>query len=216
MSTGRSLIIIVGIVAIAFAITAMVYPRLPDQVASHWNARGKVDGWTGKGLGVFILPVTMLGLTMLFMLLPLIDPLKRNIASFRPYYDTFIIVFLAFLLAIQVQVLLWNLGRQISPNRFLPIPMGLLIYYAGVLIQHAKRNWFIGVRTPWTLSSDHVWEKTHLITGVLFKICGALTVVGIAFEEHWLWLFIVPLLATTVFSVAYSYVLYRNEQREAH
>ncbi|MCU0612987.1 MAG: DUF1648 domain-containing protein [Candidatus Eisenbacteria bacterium] len=214
MPTGRRLSIIAGIVVIAFVVTTMVYPRLPDRFASHWNASGKADGWMQKGWGVFLLPLLMLGLVILFMVLPLVDPLKRNITSFRPYYDTFIMIFLVFLLAIQMQILLWNLGKQISPNKFLPIPMGILIYYAGVLMQHATPNWFVGVRTHWTLSSDRVWEQTHRVTGLLFRVCGVISVVGFAFPDLWLVLFMAPLLASTVFAVAFSYVLYRRELLE--
>lgn len=215
MPIGRSLSMIVGIVVIALVITAFVYPRLPDRVASHWNADGHADGWMAKETGALLLPLVMAGLAVLLMVLPAIDPLKRNIASFRHYYDTFVVLVLLFLFVIHLHILLWNMGRQISPNRLLPIPFGILIYYAGVLIQHAKRNWFVGVRTPWTLSSDHVWDETHRVTGALFRICGVICVIGFAFDDLWLWFLMVPLLASSVFSVAYSFVLYRREQRPA-
>lgn len=212
MPSGRSLFIILGIVVVTFAITVIAYPRLPSRVASHWNAAGRADGWMPKGFGVFLLPIVMTALAALFMVIPAIDPLKRNFASFRAYYDTFIILFLLFFLVIQLHILLWNLGRQVSPNRLLPIPFGALLYYTGILVEHARRNWFVGIRTPWTLSSDHVWDQTHRVTGRLLRICGALCVIGFAFGDRWLWFLMGPLVLVCLFSVAYSYYLYRRAQ----
>ncbi|MBN1423717.1 SdpI family protein [Candidatus Fermentibacteria bacterium] len=214
MPAGRAITLIVGVIGLAFIITMLAYPRLPDRIASHWNAAGDADGWMAKAIGVFLIPVTMLGVAALCTLLPLIDPLKRNIAVFRPYYDTFLILILLFLLVIQLQILFWNLGTKISPNRLLPIPFGILIYYAGVLIQHAKRNWFVGVRTPWTLRSDRVWDQTHRVTGALFRVCGVISVIGFAFGDRWLWCVMAPLILVTLFSVTYSYALFRKEQQK--
>ncbi len=211
MSSRRAFTLVAGIIVLSFVATFVAYPRLPDRVASHWNVAGRVDGWMEKGVGVFLVPLLMVGLAALLWILPLIDPLKRNIVSFRTYYDTFAILVMAFFLVLQLHLLLWNLGTAVSPNRLLPIPFGIMIYYAGVLTRHARPNWFIGVRTPWTLSSEAVWDKTHRVTGVLFRACGVLSVVGFAFEDRWLWFLIVPLVGTAVFAVAYSYLLYRKE-----
>ncbi|MGQ9811085.1 MAG: SdpI family protein [bacterium] len=77
-----------------------------------------------------------------------------------------------FMLSIHFQVILWNVGNKISPNLTLQLGIGLLCFYIGILLKNAKRNWFIGIRTPWTVSSEKVWDETHKIAGKLFKIAG--------------------------------------------
>jgi len=141
-------------------------------MASHWNARGEVDGYTSKFWGLFLMPLILVGLGALFIAIPRIDPLKANIEKFRGYYDGLIIIFVIFMLAIHAQGILWNLGIEINPNVIFPICLGPVFFYTGVLCENAKRNWFIGIRTPWTLSSERVWDKTHKIGGRLFKIAG--------------------------------------------
>ena len=129
------------------------YPQLPDVVASHWNAEGQVNGYMDKGMATFMLPVMMLLLATLFFVIPRIDPLKENIEKFRDAYEEMVIVILAFLLFIYLQTMLWNIGIQISVALTVPFGVGLLFIYLGFLLQKAKRNWFVGIRTPWTMSS---------------------------------------------------------------
>ena len=93
----RIMIAVWGLVVLAFLISAFAYPRVPDRVASHWNARGEVDGTMGRFWGVFFLPLMLAGLTLLLVFVPNIDPLKANIARFRRYYDQFIFVFVVFI-----------------------------------------------------------------------------------------------------------------------
>jgi uncharacterized membrane protein len=202
------------LVLLAFLISAFAYPRVPERVASHWNARGEVNDTMGRFWGVFFLPLMLAGLVLLLMFVPSIDPLKANIAQFRRYYDLFILVFALFMLLIHLQVILWNLGIKISPNLVLPIGIGLLFFYLGTMMRQVKRNFFIGIRTPWTLSSDVVWGKTHQLGGRLFQAAGVIALVG-AFLPSYAWLFILaPALLVSLVATAYSYVLYRKLERE--
>jgi uncharacterized membrane protein len=209
----KSEIIILGIVLLSFILSAYFYPQMPEQVASHWNAQGQVDGYMSKSWGLFFMPFVLVGLALLFLAIPRIDPLKANIEEFRKYYDGFIILFLVFMLAIHFQVILWNIGLQISPNVVMPIAVGLLIVYAGILCENAKRNWFVGIRTPWTLSNDRVWDKTHQIGGKLFKMAGVITFLGIFFQNYAVFFILAPVLVVTVYTVVYSYVEYQKETK---
>jgi uncharacterized membrane protein len=90
--------------------------------------------------------------------------------------------------------------------------MGLLFFIIGSMLRKAKRNWFIGIRTPWTLSSDSVWDKTHQIGGLLFMATGVLAVIGGFFGgQVAFWSLMIPVLGTTIFLIVYSYVLYQKE-----
>jgi len=203
---------IVLVLVLTAVITLAAYPLMPGIVASHWNAAGEVNGTMPKFWGLIIIPLLMYGFSALFAVLPRIDPLRNNYRKFQDYYEGFILVFAAFLSFIQLQIILWGLGTQVSPNLTLPIMIGILFIYIGFLLEHAEPNWFVGIRTPWTLSSDSVWKKTHQKGATLFKLAGVVSMVGIL-AGIYAWLFIlVPAIAIAVYTVVYSYVEFRREQ----
>ena len=213
MNMRRSEIIMLGIALLSFVIGVYYYPQMPEQMASHWNARGQVDGYLSKFWGLFLMPVTLVGLALLFMAIPRIDPLRENIEKFRKYYDGFVILFMLFMVVVYVQTLLWNIGIRISLNAFLPIAAGIMFIGAGILVENARRNWFIGIRTPWTLSSDRVWDKTHRMGGKLFKSAGVIAIVGIFFHSYAVYFVLVPALLVAAYTVVYSYLEYKREMK---
>lgn len=149
-------IAVLGIILTSFIIGICFYPQVPERMASHWNVKGEVDGYMSRFWGSFFMPLVLIGIALLFLTIPRIDPLKANIERFRRYYDGFIVLFFIFMLCIYIQSVLWNVGIEIRPNVTLPIGVGLLLFYAGILVENAKRNWFMGIRTPWTLSNEAV------------------------------------------------------------
>jgi len=207
----KSEIIVFGIILLSFIISIYFYPQMPEKMASHWNIQGEVDNYMPKFWGLFLIPFILIGLSLLFVAIPKIDPLKTNIEKFRKYYDGFIILFSIFVLSIHLQVILWNLGIKIGPSIFVPIGMGILFFYIGILCENAKRNWFIGIRTPWTLSSERVWEKTHRIGGKLFKIAGVIAFVGIFFQRYVLFFILIPIISVAFYTIIYSYFEYQKE-----
>ncbi len=156
------IVIVVALVA-AFGIAIWAYPQLPARVPSHWNAAGEVDGYSSRTFGAFGLPLIMLGLTVLLLGLPRIDPLKKNIEGFLPEYHVFVAVFELFFLLIYAQTILWALGTELSINVVMSIGCGALFMCVGWMIGRAKRNFFIGIRTPWTLMNEEVWDRTHAL-----------------------------------------------------
>jgi uncharacterized membrane protein len=92
----KSELIAVGIVIILFAVGIYMYPQLPDTIASHWNAQGQANRYMSKLWGVFLSPVISVGLVLLLVAIPRIDPLKANIEEFRPFYDRFVVLFMVF------------------------------------------------------------------------------------------------------------------------
>jgi len=213
MSTNTTSIIVLTLIAIAVIAGALLWNQLPEQMASHWNTNDQVDGYMPKFWGVFLMPLVTLGMLALFIVLPNMDPLKANIAQFRGAFNLFIVLIVAFMLYIHGLTLAWSLGYQDFKMSAAMLPfLGILFIFIGYLLRQAKRNFFIGIRTPWTLSSDMVWDKTHQLGLILFMVSGALAFVGsflggmMAF-----WLLFVPLMGSTLVLVIYSYVLYRNE-----
>ena len=215
MNTKTTSIIVLTLIAIAVIAGAVLWNQLPDQVPSHWNANDEVDGTMPRFWGVFLMPLITLGMFGLFLVLPAIDPLKANIAQFRETFNIFIVLIVAFMLYTHGLTLAWGLGYQSFKMSAAMLPfMGILFIAIGYLLRQAKRNFFIGIRTPWTLSSDSVWDKTHQLGSVLFMLSGAFAILGgflggmTAF-----WLMFVPLIGSTLFLVVYSYVLYKNETK---
>lgn len=211
MNMRRSEIAVFGIVLLSLLTSIFCYPHMPEKVASHWNAQGQVDGHASKFCGLFLMPLILVGVSLLFFVIPRIDPLRANIEKFRKYYDGFIILFLLFMFSVHCQVILWNLGIKVSPNVVIPIGLGFLFFYTGILCEHAKRNWFIGIRTPWTLSSEKVWNKTHKLGGKLFKIGGVIVFIAVFFQKYMLFFILIPVLSIAVYTLVYSYLEYQKE-----
>jgi uncharacterized membrane protein len=204
------LIIALLLVAAMALFSLCLYNQLPERMASHWNVNDQVDGTTSRFWGAFLMPIFTLALLGLFLVIPGIDPLKANIAQFRGVFNLFILLMVAFMTYMHALTLAWNLGYTGFRLSMAMLPaMGLLFILIGYMLTRAKRNFFIGIRTPWTLSSDTVWEKTHQLGGKLFAASGIFTFIGAFFGGTTaFWLLFVPL-----FLVIYSYVLYRQETK---
>jgi uncharacterized membrane protein len=197
-----------------FIISAFFYSYLPERVASHWDSQGQVNGYMPRFWGAFLVPIISLGLALLFILIPKIDPLKSNIEKFRNYFDWFIVIFLLFMLYVHMLTILWNLGARFNMLQLMIPAMGLLFFYMGLLLQKAKRNWFIGIRTPWTLSSDNVWDKTHRLGAKLYMLAGIIALLGVLLPKIAIWLVIVPVITASIYTIAYSYFEYKKEKRK--
>ncbi len=204
-------IILVSLVLFSFGIGIYFYPQMPEKMASHWNFKGEVDGCLSKFWGLFLMPIILIGVVLLYLIVPKLDPLKENIEKFRKYFDGFIVLLLLFLFYLYVLTIFWNLGLKFDIGQAIIPALAILFYYCGILLEKAKRNWFIGIRTPWTLSNDMVWEKTHKIGGKLFKIAGIVTILGIFFQKYILFFIFVPIILVVVYTTIYSYTEYQKE-----
>lgn len=205
---------ITGLVLLSFILSIYFYPQVPEQMATHWNSQGEVNDYMSKLWGLFFMPLVITGLVIMFLVIPKIDPRKENISKFRKYYDGFIVILILFMTTVHLQILLWNTGIQINPNAVIPLGIGLLFYYMGILTEKAERNWFVGIRTPWTLSSDRVWKRTNRLGGKLFRIAGIAAVFGAFFPEHAIYFILVPVLVVAGITVVYSYIEYQKELKE--
>ena len=125
----KTTLAVTGLVILSFILSIYFYPLVPEQMATHWNTQGEVNGYMSKLWGLFFTPVVITGIAILFLVIPRIDPKKENIEKFRKYYEGFIILFISFMVAVHLQILLWNIGIRISPNTVLPAGTGLLFYY---------------------------------------------------------------------------------------
>jgi len=199
------------IVFLSYLIGIYFSPHLPYLMASHWGVNGEVNGYVSKNFGIFFLPTLLIFLYFLFRFLPKIDPYKKNFKEFQNYYDTFICIIFSFLFYIYLLTLYWNLGYRFNMVQLMSPAFTVIFYYAGILTQNAHRNWFVGIRTPWTLSSVTVWQKTHKLGGKLFKLTALFSLFGTVFPQFALYLILVPVILTTAAVFVYSYLEYQKE-----
>jgi len=197
------------------SLSLWAYPQLPAQVITHWNFYGQANGWSSREFHVFFFPALLVAMYILFSVMPMFDPKSERYQEFaRVYLIMRDLILLVFLVVFVVATLV-NLGYPINIGATVAGAVGLLMIILGNYFGKLKRNWFIGIRTPWTLSSENVWNKTHRLGGRLFMFFG-------------LSLILAPWLAPTVASVIliggmiimlawiniYSYVLYKREKKE--
>lgn len=214
MTARTAFLISLALTAAALLAGLLLWERLPDAMASHWNVRDEADGFMPKFWGVVLLPLVSAALLALLFLLPQTDPLKANLAQFRGTYHLFVVCVAVFMSGIHGLTLAWNLGFRFAMSSAVMPMLGLLFFVVGYLLRETKRNFFVGIRTPWTLSSDAVWEKTHRLGAVLFMASGALALLGGFFGGTTaLALLLLPSLGSALFLTVYSYVLYRRETR---
>jgi len=168
--------VIVGAGALAAAIWA--YPQLPPRIPSHWNIHGEVDGYAGRFVGAFVMPLVILAVAGIAHVLPKIDPKGQNYPKFHDTYWLLINGILIFMGVMYLAVIGNAIGAPIPVQQVLPAALGFLFIILGNYLGRVQPNWFLGIRTPWTLSSDTVWRKTHRLGAWVFVIAGILFIVS--------------------------------------
>lgn len=208
MNTRQRLSFAVGFVILSALVSVLAAPSLPEELITHWNAAGEPDGTMSKGAAIALAPAFSVGLLLLLVLIPRIDPLGENVEEFRGYYDWFAVIFTGFMFVLHAGIIAFNLGYTFDFTLLIVGLLAVLFYYVGVLLTHAERNWFVGIRTPWTLSNTEVWNRTHELGGKLFKLTALIALLGLFFGDYALYFLLVPTAFTAVSTVLYSYYLY--------
>lgn len=210
MPRTKPLLVAGGLVALSALVSVAAAPSLPERLVTHWNAAGRPDGTMATPLALTLFPALSAALLAMFLVVPRIDPLGSNIAAFRGAYDRFVAIAVAFLFVVHVGVVAYNLGYVDDVSALVLGAVAVLLYAVGDLLPRAEPNWFVGIRTPWTLSSEVVWERTHDVGGLLFKLAAVLALGGVLFPEYTLHFVVVPLAGVALFATAYSLYLYRT------
>lgn len=195
-----------------FIAGACVWTYVPDQIPVHWNIRGEVDRYGGRFEGLFLIPLVATGLYVLLRVLPKIDPRAANYREFAGPYTIIRCALIVFMAVLHGLLLLAALGRPIPMGTVVPAIVGLLLIAVGVLMTRIKPNWFVGVRTPWTLSSDLSWTKTHRLAAWILPLSGVAVLLSGFFATEWaVYAMLAVVLASTAGLVVYSYVVWRRD-----
>jgi uncharacterized membrane protein len=203
----------IALVAIAFVVSIAAYPSLPDRIVTHWGIDGQPDGWSSRAFGAFLIPVMTLGTLLLMRVLPQLDPRRENYEKFRGTFDTLIVAIIAFLVALHIAVITSALGWPVPVDRVVWLGTAALFVVIGNLLPRARPNWFVGIRTPWTLSSDRVWERTHRVGGRIM-VAGGIVIAALGFlsPRAAFWGVVATAVAISLGAIGYSYLLWRGER----
>jgi uncharacterized membrane protein len=184
-----------------------LYPYLPDILATHWGINGNVNGYSSKLFALFFMPILSIVLFAIFLLLPKLEPYKKNFAEFDQYYFLFINIIFAFFFYLYSLTIFWYLGTRFNMVQAMAPAFAVLYYYAGVLMKNTHRNWFVGIRTPWTMQNETVWKRTHSLGSKLFECSGILALIAVIVPQFSLFLLLLPVISTSIILYFYSYFI---------
>jgi len=201
------------LLALAWIAGWYFFQHFPDRVVSHWNFYGQPDGWSGKTANAWGFPGLLTFMWLLLTFLPYLDPKKERYQEFEKVYRIFKNLILAVVFIIMLAGGLYNLGYNIKIQYVVPATVGLLMIVMGNYMGKLKPNWFVGIRTPWTISSENVWNKTHRMGGYMFVIFGLLIIVTpLLPQTYGLIAFGLGIFLVIFATLFYSYWVYRKEK----
>jgi uncharacterized membrane protein len=201
-----------AVIAAMFLLAAATWSSAPDRIPVHWDFAGRVDRYGGKFEGLLLMPLLTLGIYLLFLVAPRFDPGRANYARFwRPYWIMRLaaVVMLALVYGF---ILLWTWGIQLDVWTVVPVLVGGLFIVLGSVMGRIRPNWFVGIRTPWTLSSELSWTKTHRLGGRLFVLMGIALLASGFVGSTWGLLFDLAVVTGCVlWLLLYSYLVWRTD-----
>ena len=202
----KLLLITSAVILLPILVGVILWNQLPEQIPSHWNAAGEIDGWSNKAFAVFGMPLILLAFQWLCVLGTSADP-KRESHSGKILHLVFWIipVLSAVLHAVTYAV---ALGKEVQMEMVMPIMIGLILAIVGNYLPKCKQNYTIGIKIPWTLNSEENWNRTHRFAGRLWVVCGLIIMLTGFFGGFWIFFGIVLLMVLAPF--IYSYVLHRK------
>jgi len=195
-----------------FVFAAITWPTAPDRIPVHWDVHQQVDRYGGRVEGLLAIPLVALGLYLLLLFLPRIDPGRANYSAFVGAFTTLRLVLVLFLASLYAITLLWIRGVEVRMNTVMPLLMGAMFVVVGNLLGKLRPNWFVGIRTPWTLSSKNAWVRSHRVGGWVFVAAGFVFMAAGLVRAPWaLWAASGALLTGVAGVAAYSYVVWRAD-----
>lgn len=190
---------------------ASFYPSLPEQVPSHWNFQGEVDGYSSKTTAAFFMPLLPLGIYLFMTFLPRFDPKRENYGKFSMPYEKIRLATVLLLAVFTAMPILVSLGYDINIGLIARIAIPLLLMIIGNYMGKIRFNYFTGIRTPWTLASEAVWNQTHRFGGRMMVIGGLFALLSIFLSPTYgFYVVLGGILVPPLTAVIYSYILFQR------
>jgi uncharacterized membrane protein len=194
---------------IILAVFGFLHPQLPERVAVHWNVYGQVDRYASPLEAIAPQLIALLVLAALTVLLPAISPRRYEIRPFATVFGLIMLMGQAVVLVITLGMLLNAAGHPVRMPLLAALSVGLLFVVLGNYMGKLRKNFFVGIRSPWTLASDEVWARTHRFGGRLFVLAGLLVMVA-ALSGMPLWVWLAAMLIAVIVPYPYSLLVYRK------
>lgn len=198
------------IIIAAFLISIYFYPMMPEKVPTHWNFKGEIDGYSGRLSGSLIMPIINLIMYIMFIFLPALDPKRKNYKLFESTYIYFRYLFHIFFLAMHIMIISASLGYIVNTTRLVMFGISLLFMLMGNVMGRVKHNYFVGIKTPWTLANEEVWRKTHRLAALLWTAGGLIGVILSILNISFGFVFVAILILPSIIPVIYSYIIFKN------
>jgi uncharacterized membrane protein len=192
---------------------AVVYGRLPARIPAHWNVAGEVDAWRSRAWA-WLLPGVAAAMRLLLPQLRRIDPRREHYARFEETFWIVVNVVILLLAAAEVVTLGAALGWPVDPTQVLLAATGVSLLVLGNYMPRVRSNWWMGIRTPWTLSSEQVWRETHRLAGKTFVLGGLLVLAALPLEPPLrVWAVVTGIAVASGVPAVYSYFAWRRAMR---
>lgn len=194
---------------IPLLINMIAYPHMPNRIPVHWGINGEVDRYGSKmeQIAMGALPIVIF---IFFNFLPAIDPKRESYKKHGNAYSVINFIIILFLSCLNLAGLFSALGYQVPFQKVLPALMGIMFIVLGNYMSQLRHNYFIGIRTPWTLASEYVWKKTHRFGGYVFVLIGLLALASLFIGGAAMPVVVAALLIGTAVIVLYSYLIYKK------
>ena len=201
-----------GITLLTLVAWLIALPHLPATMPIHWGANGEADGFATKINAMILTVGIMVLIYFIIAFVPRIDPRKENYKYFSKTYNIVLNAVLLLFFFVNMSTILQGLGYNVPMSYIAPIMAGLVFIIIGNYLQRVRSNYFMGIRTPWTLSNETVWKKTHRLSGKLFFMGGLLILISAFLPDGYksviMWGSIVLCVAIPYL---YSYLAYKKE-----
>lgn len=206
---------LIAIVLLPFAYLAYIWKDLPEKVPMHWNINGEVDRF-GTKYELLLIPILLpLLIYVIFLIVPKIDP-KKRLKDMGGKYQSLKAILIIFMSALSLFIMYAATNETAHNPNYIVLIIGLLFIFLGNYFKTIKPNYFIGIKTPWTLENETIWKKTHELAGKMWFVGGLLVVFSslVLPKEQNFTLFLVITVIITVVPVVYSYLLFREINKE--
>lgn len=202
-----------SLVLAMFVVGFWLYPKLPDVVPTHWNFEGQPDSYSSKQFAVWFFPSLTLLMTFLFPVLAKMDPHKEKYAQFQKAWFMIRTIILSCFAYLYFVSLYAALNPMVDVGSFVLCGIAVMFILMGNYLGKVRQNYFLGIRTPWTLHDEDIWNKTHRLSGWMFVLVGLLLLVEVFLKLSLPYVIFVTIALLLLVPIIYSYLLFRQKTK---
>ncbi len=208
----KKLILTSIVILLPILIGLILWNKLPDQVPTHWNSAGEVDGWSSKVFAVFGLPIVLFAVHWMCILVTSVDPKKQNIEG----KVLWIVFWICPIISLLVGMLSYGaaLGVEFKVDKIMLAIMGIMFIVIGNYLPKCKQSYTVGIKLPWTLNDEENWNRTHRMSGKLWVISGIILLLSMLLPTSAMAIVVLAVVGVSVLvSTVYSYLLFREKEK---